>query len=894
MASIPKNYKQGGTSSFQTLNAKYNFLQSQLANLQSSLPPGNDIMTLSTVQTATGEKTFSDNTHFSAGAPYDITINSANASIVLTDGVNTNTITPIGSSVPSANSDSILLTQTPITNTEYNVGFFAGSSGYASCRVDDTRLTFNPSTDRLRVMDGSGNNTSITPTSVTSATFIGDLSGTATGATDITITDSTATAGTFYPTFVNSAGTNKSVRLDTGFSYVPSTDTLTVTNVNGTTTHAIDITVTDTTSGAGTYYPTFVNTAGTQKSIRLDTDLTFTPTTNTLTCPNFAGNATSATTATNLAGGIASQIPYQTGAGTTAFIPNGNGGDVLYSNGTGAPFWAGLPAPPAPPDLQAVLNQGNIATGVSALFVDGSNRTTTVGNNEVRVLEDDTTTYGSATALLTATSSIGASCNLSAVSVPDPLYGSSSGVANLSATLGSPTLGLGVSAPFTNSTSMTLGVSSLTHFQDTGSPSPNDPLTISTNKNMVIASQDFNVSGGSVTATTFTGALVGNADTATLAGQATNIAGGAGGSIPYQTAVNTTALLANGTAGQVLTSAGTTLAPTWATPTGLPANPGGSGLQYMLFNDGTTNTWDDVRNTGSNMVSLFSNFNIATVAGRSSNLAIGPGTMSNLTGNATNNTAIGVNALVGTATSYNNVTAVGFNAGGSTSFSSTQANNVFVGNGAGAFSSGTNNVYIGGRQVAQSATGSKNVVVGGHSFGGGGPGTGSNCTIIGSDAGRNIFEPTNPATGSNNTYIGFEAGGSPTLPINQANTVVLGNGSVATFRCNVALTVVSDARDKKDFVPLDAGIDFVNELKPIRFEWNKRDGGLQGKKDVGFTAQSLQETQATTGIEIPNLVNDDAIDSLSIMPTQLIPVLVKALQELSAEVKMLKALLASK
>jgi hypothetical protein len=391
-----------------------------------------------------------------------------------------------------------------------------------------------------------------------------------------------------------------------------------------------------------------------------------------------------------------------------------------------------------------------------------------------------------------------------------------------------------------------------------------------------------------VSSTIFNGDLDGNAGTATTATTATNLAGGAGGSIPYQTAVNTTALLANGTAGQVLTSAGTTLAPIWATPTGLPANPGGSGLQYMLFNNGTTNTWDDVRNTGSNMVSLFSNFNIATVAGRSSNLAIGPGTMSNLTGNATNNTAIGVNALVGTATSYSNVTAVGFNAGGSTSFSSTQANNVFVGNGAGAFSSGTNNVYIGGRQVAQSATGSKNVVVGGHSFGGGGPGTGSNNTIIGSDAGRNIFEPTNPATGSNNTYIGFEAGGSPTLPINQANTVVLGNGSVATFRCNVALTVVSDARDKKDFVPLDAGIDFVNELKPIRFEWNKRDGGLQGKKDVGFTAQSLQETQATTGIEIPNLVNDDAIDSLSIMPTQLIPVLVKALQELSAEVKMLK------
>jgi hypothetical protein len=63
---------------------------------------------------------------------------------------------------------------------------------------------------------------------------------------------------------------------------------------------------------------------------------------------------------------------------------------------------------------------------------------------------------------------------------------------------------------------------------------------------------------------------------------------------------------------------------------------------------------------------------------------------------------------------------------------------------------------------------------------------------------------------------------------------------------------------------------------------------LEGRKDVGFTAQSLQQTQATTGLEIPNLVNDDCPDKLSIMPTQLIPILVKAVQELSAEVKLLK------
>ena len=52
----------------------------------------------------------------------------------------------------------------------------------------------------------------------------------------------------------------------------------------------------------------------------------------------------------------------------------------------------------------------------------------------------------------------------------------------------------------------------------------------------------------------------GNALTATTA---THLAGGLGGQIPYQSAAGTTALLANGAAGQVLQSNGTTLAPSW-------------------------------------------------------------------------------------------------------------------------------------------------------------------------------------------------------------------------------------------------------------------------------------------------------------------------------------------
>jgi len=44
-------------------------------------------------------------------------------------------------------------------------------------------------------------------------------------------------------------------------------------------------------------------------------------------------------TATNLAGGVASNIPYQSGAGTTVFLANGTTGQVLTSNGASAPSW---------------------------------------------------------------------------------------------------------------------------------------------------------------------------------------------------------------------------------------------------------------------------------------------------------------------------------------------------------------------------------------------------------------------------------------------------------------------------------------------------------------------------------------------------------------------------
>ena len=97
---------------------------------------------------------------------------------------------------------------------------------------------------------------------------------------------------------------------------------------------------------------------------------------------------------------------------------------------------------------------------------------------------------------------------------------------------------------------------------------------------------------GAVTATTFTGAGTGLTGTATslsiggTAALATSLAGGAAGSLPYQSGANTTTFLAAATNGQVLTLAAGV--PSWATPTtGTVTSVSGTGTVNGITLTGT-------------------------------------------------------------------------------------------------------------------------------------------------------------------------------------------------------------------------------------------------------------------------------------------------------------------
>ncbi len=84
-----------------------------------------------------------------------------------------------------------------------------------------------------------------------------------------------------------------------------------------------------------------------------------------------------------------------------------------------------------------------------------------------------------------------------------------------------------------------------------------------------------------------------NGITAAISGTAslaTSLAGGSGGTIPYQSAANTTQMLANGSAGDILSSQGTTVAPHWIPQPTIIANlSGGAGgtIPYQSAADTT-------------------------------------------------------------------------------------------------------------------------------------------------------------------------------------------------------------------------------------------------------------------------------------------------------------------
>jgi hypothetical protein len=298
------------------------------------------------------------------------------------------------------------------------------------------------------------------------------------------------------------------------------------------------------------------------------------------------------------------------------------------------------------------------------------------------------------------------------------------------------------------------------------------------------------------------------------------------------------------------------------------ATSGGDNVTIGYYSGSAITTGN--RNVSSGHEALY-----ATTTG-SKNVAVGWKTLSSLT-TGSENTTLGYKAL--STANNSNETAIG-----SSCFSErgdhTKA--VGLGYGAGKWNEGDNNTAIGYESCGASgvSAGNNNTGVGYQALYA--VTTGNDNTTLGYQAGNSI------TTGSNNTVIG---NGADSSSATVSNEITLGNSSIATLRCNTqTISSLSDGRDKTEVTELPEGLDFINSLNPVKFQWQTRDGnGKDGTYEAGFIAQHLQHVQRQSNAEYLGLVMDENPERLEASYGKLVPMLVKAIQELKSEVEQLKA-----
>ena len=350
-------------------------------------------------------------------------------------------------------------------------------------------------------------------------------------------------------------------------------------------------------------------------------------------------------TATNLKGGTAGQVPFQTSTGVTSFFGPGTAGNVLVSNGTSAPSYnntltlAGTTTATST-FTGALVVAGGVGIGGS-LYVGGeiiadklTIQYTTVTTTLVQT-DDIIRTYNSTNATSTSTgalqivggagiggdlwvggtvyvlnATIGTAVNISGGSTGTVLFQDASSSTKFTnagndndilVSRGVNTLG----PRFVNTTSIFVGYAN-TALNVIGAVSTANNLAGGTSQSIVYQSAPgltaylaaSSTSGWILSSNGVSSppSWIQGAGSASFAGTATNLAGGTAGQVPYQVAPGQTSFFGEGTPGNVLVSNGTsapsynntlTLTSTLASTTTVASNAlyvaGGVGIGQTLY-----------------------------------------------------------------------------------------------------------------------------------------------------------------------------------------------------------------------------------------------------------------------------------------------------------------------
>ena len=316
----------------------------------------------------------------------------------------------------------------------------------------------------------------------------------------------------------------------------------------------------------------------------------------------------------------------------------------------------------------------------------------------------------------------------------------------------------------------------------------------------------------------------------------------------------------------------------------------------------TSNT-DGAQNTAVGYEALSSNVSAAQ------NTALGYGALASNTSGGPN-TAVGRGSLNSNVTGNENV-AVGINALNSSTGNQNTAVGAYCLDGT---DDGIQNTAVGALALGSNCD-NGNTAVGNESLK---VCTGFHNTAIGLNSGKAV------TSGGNLMLLGKDAGltGSPGgNHTTGSNSVVIGDEQIANIYAQVSVTATSDERDKTDFTPLNLGLDFVNDLSPVTYKWDRRinyadktetdwretvdldkltNDGTHKDDDlqVGFKAQEVIALEEAAGYRLSDETNLTATQThdgkqFGLRYERFVPILVKAVQELSAKNDALEARIAT-
>ncbi len=122
-------------------------------------------------------------------------------------------------------------------------------------------------------------------------------------------------------------------------------------------------------------------------------------------------------------------------------------------------------------------------------------------------------------------------------------------------------------------------------------------------------------------------------------------------------------------------------------------------------------------------------------------------------------------------------------------------------------------------------------------------------------------------------FIDFYAGGSSASSIgSQVGTIELNGANTA-----LVFTIASDARLKKNVESIKNGLEKIDALRPVTYEWKAMDGG-----GPGFIAQEVQKV-------FPKAVHEGKDGYLHMETSDFFPYLVQAVKELKANAETLRS-----